>query len=642
MKAKYTIPILLAISFLIRIPRMLYAHGSDGFTAIWEAQLILNGSYFSKGFNFLTVMGLVPFSGYPIGFLFILCFFLLISAKKIMIATLLFEVVFTTIFVVTTYYLTSELEIKESSKIHFSLLLTTLPNIFSFSYYQTSSRYPFFALLPLVFFLLLRFIKNKKATPLFIAVFISFLLNFIHRMALVLLGVVFLTILYFYIEKFSKRNVFSDLHNNEIELNIEENLENDSKINRKKKIYSILNYLKKRMWIFSIIVFFLIGFAVFGTNFNNVFYRSKFNIYCYITAIIDCDYVYMFVQPIVDQWFHYGIPFLLLIVTIVLMLIPKFQYVLEKLNGNKSYIYLIFLVLPFVFVYQLIYSYYFLCYIIAIVSTVLIESLETSKSRHFLWLIEGLIVGTFITIYHFFTETKVLPYLILSLFILGISIMAFTLLSIQKTRGWLSNKFGNLYNKNKLFVIFFFFIMIFNSMFIVDRSIIFTKRSQSIYEHITIEEKEIANFLLENGYGTFESFDYTLSTHIAALSGWFFIQDQHSIGVFLLEDRRVEDINCSFSLFSNWPNMEFFNCSYTYGRGILYNQLFNLECFSPEALMVLKEYNIRYFVSSIHSNISYAWEYTVKSVFIESLYDYVPTALTTENYYVWNTSTLYS
>ncbi|MFW9923195.1 MAG: hypothetical protein ACFFDW_07925, partial [Candidatus Thorarchaeota archaeon] len=166
MKAKYTIPILLVVNLLIRIPRMLYAQGSDGFTALWEAQLILNGSYFSNGFNFLTLLGLVPFAGYPIGFLFILCFFLLISAKNIMVAILLFDLVFTTIFVLSTYYLTNELEIKESSKIYFALLLTTLPNIFSFSYYQASPRYPVFALLPLVFFLILRFIKNKKALPL--------------------------------------------------------------------------------------------------------------------------------------------------------------------------------------------------------------------------------------------------------------------------------------------------------------------------------------------------------------------------------------------------------------------------------------------------------------------------------------------
>ena len=114
MKAKHTLLIALIVNIIIRIPRMLLAQGSDGFTAIWEAQLILNGEYFSNGFNFLTIMGVVPFSGYPVGFLFILCFFLLIAGKNIMIATLLFDLVFIVIFVVSSYYLSKELEIKES------------------------------------------------------------------------------------------------------------------------------------------------------------------------------------------------------------------------------------------------------------------------------------------------------------------------------------------------------------------------------------------------------------------------------------------------------------------------------------------------------------------------------------------------
>ena len=641
MKVKHSILALLAINLLIRIPRMLYAHGSDGFLAMWEAQLILNGSYFSNGFNFLTLLGLVPFSGYPIGFLFTLCFFLIISARRIMIATLLFDLVFTTVFVITTYYLSSELEIKDSSKIYFSLILTTLPNIFSFSYYQTSSRYPIFALIPLVFFLLLRFIKKKKTAPLFIALFLSILLNLIHRMAIVLVGIVFLAIIYFFIEKFSKKDILSNLHNNKIELNIE-NIGNTSKINRKKKFNNFLNYLKKRIWIFSIIVFFFVGFAIFGTNLYNVYYRSKFNIYCYVIAIIDCDYVYMFVQPIVDQWFHYGIPFLLFLATIIMMILPKFNSILEKINYNKSILYLIFLVLPFVLVYQLIYSYYFLCYIIAIVSMIAIQTFETNKFRHYLWPITGLIVGGFIIIYHFFTETKVLPYFIISLFITGVSIIAIILLTVQKTKERITYKFGNFYNKNKLFVIFFFSILIFNSMFIVDRSNLFTKRNQSIYEHITVEERDIANFLIQNGYGTFESFDYTFSTHIAVLTGWLFIQDQHNIGVFLLEDRTVNNISCSFSLISNWPNMDFFNCNHTNGRNVLYTKLYNSECYSLQALVILKEYNIKYFISSIHSNNSYTWEYTTNSKFIESLYGYVPIALVTENYYVWNTTTLFS
>ncbi|MFW9923842.1 MAG: hypothetical protein ACFFDW_11210, partial [Candidatus Thorarchaeota archaeon] len=485
------------------------------------------------------------------------------------------------------------------------------------------------------------FIKNKKALPLIIATVISLLLNFIHRMALVMLGIIAIVLIYYMIEKITKRNFLYNLHNNDIKINNTNNNENSSE-SRKENFIKFVNYLKKRIWIFSIIFLFVIGFIIFGTNFYNVYYRAKFNIYCYLIAFIDCNYVYMAVQPVIDQWFHYGIPFLLFLSSVILMLIPKFNPLLEKINSNKSLLYLIFLALPFVLVYQLIYSYYFLCYIIAPVCTVLIESIENKKIRHYLWPIEGLVVGAFIVIYHIFTATKVLPYFIVALFIIGISLITLTLLLIQKSKNWLQIKIGNFYLKNKLFLVAFFAILFLNSMFIVDRSVVFTNRSQSIYEHITQEEQEIANFLIENGFGTFESFDYTLSTHIAVLTGWLFIQDQHNIGVFLLEDRTVNNISCSFTLFSNWPNMEFFNCSHTYGRGILYSQLFTTKCYSLQSLVILKEYNIRYFISSIHSNNSYTWEYVINSEFIESLYGYVPKVLITDNYYVWNTSTLYS
>ena len=178
-------------------------------------------------------------------------------------------------------------------------------------------------------------------------------------------------------------------------------------------------------------------------------------------------------------------------------------------------------------------------------------------------------------------------------------------------------------------------------MFIVDR-LYFTNRGGSIYEYITKEEIEIADFLNQNGFGTFDSFDNTVSVHIAALSGWYFIQDQHSRGVFLIENRTNCNITCTFTLFSNLANIQFFDCDYTYGREILYNRLFITECYRITALEILKTYNIRYFISSRHYNTSYAWQYIIDSNFIKSLYGYVPVVFTTDNYFVWNTSTLYS
>ncbi|MBD3189752.1 MAG: hypothetical protein GF308_03870 [Candidatus Heimdallarchaeota archaeon] len=641
MKGKQSIIIAVVVNLLIRIPRMLYAQGSDGFTAIWEAQLLLNGVYFKNGFNIFTLLGLVPFSGYPIGILLILSFFLLITGNHVMIATLLFDFIFTIVFVISAYFLGTELEIKESTKIYFVVLLTTLPNIFSKSYYQTSPRFPFFALLPIIFMLLLKFTKKKEIIPLIGAILLSIVLNFIHRMASVLFAIILLSIFIVVVNKLAKRNIIYDLHN--IDMKTKAEKENNDDLNQKttkNKFHSFISYSKQRFWVIGIIGLYAIGFVIFGTSMQNVFYRSKFNVYCYVKAIIDCDFIYLLSQPIIDQWFHYGIPFLLFLISIIILFIPKFRYLLNKINKNESNLYLLTFCLPFILTYQLIYSFYLICYVITLISAIFLQTMEKKKLRHYLWPIGGLIVSGFIIIYHFFTATKVLPYFICALFVMTVSISALFLLSIKKLRKWFSLNFKHIYNKMKIPMILLFIIIIFNSMFIVDRSILFTKRVNSIQEYITPEEREIADFLSQNGFGTFDSFDYTFSTHIATLSGWYFIQDQHNLGVFLLEDQIVKNKNCNFTLFSNWPNFEFFECSYTHGIRIL-SQLYRTECYSIDALMILKTYNIRYFISSRHTNTSYAWEYTINSVFIESLYSYVPIIKITDNYYVWNTSILY-
>ena len=517
MKGKHIILITFIVNILIRIPRMLFPHGSDGFAALWQAKLILSGEYFSNGFNLLTLLGLVPFSGYPFGILLILCFFLLITGSNLVASTILFDLVFLVIFVISSFYLAKELDIKQSTKLYFILFLTTIPNILSFSYYQTSSRFPFFAVLPLVLMLLLRFNKRKKVRPLLIAIGISIILNFIHRMALILFGIIALSIIFFLIEKWSKREFLVDYHTKKI-TNNESEIINERKRKWKNNSIKFYNYFKERFWIFSLIGLVLVGFLVLGTNFSNVFFRSKFNIYCYTNAIFNCNTVYLIVQPIIDQWFHYGISFLLFLTGIIILLIPKMHYILDKINTSKANLYLIFFMLFFIPVYQLIYTVYVLSYIIAIISANLLESLENTKIRHYLGPICGFIVSTFIILYHFLTETKVLPYFILAIFIMSFSLISLIVLSINKLRNNLPRNFRNLYNRTKAFVIFFFISSMINSMFVVDRSILFTNRDNSIYEHLTLEEKAMAEFLVDNGFGTFESFDYTLSTHIAVLS----------------------------------------------------------------------------------------------------------------------------
>jgi len=640
MKIKQSFLIVLIVNLLVRIPRMLTAQGLDGFVVIWEAQLILNGKYFHNGFNFLTLLGLTDYSGYPIGILLIASFLLLITGRSVMISIVLYDLIFTLIFVAGVYYLSSALELKESSKIYFMVILTTIPNVITFSYFTMSARFVFFAVLPFIIGSLLRFNKEKKVKNIIIALILTLVLNFFHRMALILFIPLLISLVFFFIDKLTKKDILEKFHNEEIKTDIEQQIERKEIL--KAKFIVFLNYAKKRFWIFSFLGLLLVGFIIFGLNFESTFYDARFNIFCYLQAICECKILYLFVQPIIDQWFHFGIPFILTITSVILMLIPKFENSLKLINTNQSNLKLIYLILPFIAIYNIIYSIYFLSYFVALAGAVLIQQVENKRYRHYIWAIEGILIGVFISTYHFLTETKVLPYLIIGLFIVCVSIIAIILLSIQKSRKYLSLKIGSFYNKAKLSMVFFIGIFIINSMFIVDRAALFTVRNNSISEHLTQEEIDIAEFLLQNGFGTFDSFDNTVSVHIAALSGWYFLQDQHNLGVFLLENRTVADINNQIANLSGWFSMHFFESDNTDGRQILYRQLLVMSCTSYRALKILKIYNLKYFITSRHMNTSNAWQYAVQSNFIESLYSYVPIAKTTENYFVWNTSTLYS
>lgn len=642
MKAKHSVLIALIINLIIRIPRMLYAQGLDGFLAIWEAKLILNGDYFSNGFNIFSLLGLTPYSGYPIGSLLILCFFLLIAGKNVMISILLFDLFFTILFVLCTYFLSAELEMKHPTNLFFILIMTTLPNILTFSSYTSSVRYPFFAILPLVLALFLKFNKEKKIIYLMLAVFMSVILNFFHRMALVLFGVMIISVLFFIIEKITGKNNLLNFHNKKLDVGMSEIQNENSPLRLKTRNYFIafLNYFKQRFWIFSIIGLFVIGFLLFGANIESVIYTSKFNIYCYLKPIVDNESLYLLIQPIVDQWFYYGVPFILFLISILIMFIPKFDRLLSVINNKPANLFLIFYILPFVFVYQSIYSYYFLCYIVALVSAILIQLLRNKRYRHYLYSIGGLIVGIFITLYHFIV-TEVLPYLIIGLFLIGISSFTLILLMVQRTRKWLSNKIGDIFSKTNLFAVFTFGIIILNSIFIVDRHSIFTSSDQLVSPHITKEERDIAEFLSQNGIGTFDSFDNALSTHVAALCDWYYIQDIHNLGVFLIEERNIENLSCHIAPISSLFSLSFFNCSNTNGRRV-FHQLITKPCYTIDAFIILKKYNLRYFISARNSNTSLIWESRVDSIFIQSLYIYVPIVMTTENYYVWNTTTLYS
>ena len=116
---------------------------------------------------------------------------------------------------------------------------------------------------------------------LLIAFYLSIILNFFHRIAIILFGVIFISVLIFIFDRILKRDFLSTFRNKELNFNNTENENSAINSSAKKNLISFINYLKHRFWIFSILGLFAIGYIVFGSDFQDVFYKTKFNIYCF-------------------------------------------------------------------------------------------------------------------------------------------------------------------------------------------------------------------------------------------------------------------------------------------------------------------------------------------------------------------------
>ncbi len=155
------------------------------------------------------------------------------------------------------------------------------------------------------------------------------------------------------------------------------------------------------------------------------------------------------------------------------------------------------------------------------------------------------------------------------------------------------------------------------------------------------DDIQVTNFLKSKGSGTFESFYNIISTRIAAESGWFFIQDSHSVSSFLLETQSISDFhnNCTLLPFYNWNKKSIFYSNYNIGRAIFYT-LINSSCDTDIVRSIINNYSISFFITA--KNILSVEVYGVHydSIFIETLPLYTNTVFETEYYQVWDLSIL--
>ncbi|MGC9780275.1 MAG: hypothetical protein HZR80_13600 [Candidatus Heimdallarchaeota archaeon] len=643
MRKRNTLLLVVFLNILLHIPRILYGYGMDGFQLLWEGKLLISGDLFSKGYSFSSIIGAFPFTGYPILAIFFISFFLLITGQNVFVTIILYDLFFTSIFIISSYFLTNELELNPRAKFIFLIILTTLPNYLIYSSYTSSSRLPFWSLLPFVLYFLLKWNKTHKFQNYVYAVLVFVPLFFIHRMSMVV-GIIFVVSLAIgLLEILTKKKLLYNLHlplENNIIKDESDEIDLEQKSETKMKVW---NYFKQRFWIFSIIFSAIIAYILLYTYFkdNSQWATTQLDLYCFIGK---SDFFYNLIQPLFDQWFHFGTAFLIFLLFVVLLFIPKFNSLLVDFNKNQSNLYLTIFSLPFIIVFDIVYSFYFLGFLISLGAAIVLDYLFKKSGKlviSLLILIIGFLISTLILLNHYLVYS-VFPYNIVAFFVL-IFVSIYTISNLLKEEKLEKVKFYKDIIKNPKYILgIIILLLIVNSTFLVDRQTKYYSREGFITNNINNEYIRIADFLSSNDRETFCSFDQTISSYIAALSGWFFLQDPHSLTILLKGNKNIEQINCSIIPPYRWYLPSIYECSdlksYEY-----YSLLIHSDCLDSYSMFILKTFSIKYFITVKNSSIINLHGYKVYSNFINSLnLNDIPIVMRTDNYLIWDTGSLYS
>jgi hypothetical protein len=169
----------------------------------------LKSGYIEPWFiNFLSPFGLYPGSFYPIGGPFILTIILFLNLSDD-ITLYLFSLLTMFVSIGTSYYLANKIFFEdEISKYWFVLFYTTTPLFLRFSYYTSSLRGPFLAVLPLVIYFNIELMHNFDFKTLMKFLCSLLLLALIHRLVIIY-PIIFLSLLISFVltQKIKKRRI---------------------------------------------------------------------------------------------------------------------------------------------------------------------------------------------------------------------------------------------------------------------------------------------------------------------------------------------------------------------------------------------------------------------------------------------------
>ena len=203
---RYTsILLLVVITIALKIPRFPHQQGYDGFVLTIEANSLLNGTANQWLIHPLSLFGIFSFSGYPIGSVSVLAFFIVISNGSLDLACFYYVSFFSVITIGTTYGLLDYLTEDHWAALAGTTFYLFFPIVYSFTYNNVNTRAPLLALLPLFIWALLRWNSERKYGYLAYSLNVWFVMLFFHRVAILLLAPIVIGALYPFIIRFLKQ-----------------------------------------------------------------------------------------------------------------------------------------------------------------------------------------------------------------------------------------------------------------------------------------------------------------------------------------------------------------------------------------------------------------------------------------------------
>lgn len=569
------------ILLVLRIPKTPLP-GVDAFKLIWEAQNIIAGNWQAWLIHPLSIIGAYPYSGYPIGSVLCLSFFMLIANSNIVISVYLFTFTFTILSIITFYILSKYLFNNRYLAFFSTLIFETAPIYSEFSL-NASARLPFMAIYPLIFLTILKFLRTRKIRFLLLNLFLTIISMFFHRMGMILFVLTLSVIIIVVFEKLIKSLISRDKFTEKI-----------TKIN--KKFYFYLGIFNSFILITTLLLFH-----------NQSWWANKNpNILVTNISIIDTGFT-----TILDYVFAFGPLLLITLIT---------PYIIDSSNNPifKDKAVKIFLLSQSIFLPMIgavAYTRFFLLPLYAIFTTFGLARInEMKRSKIFLGFISLLSIVLIFAYTFLWRSIPVYSYIALAVFIciLGFILILY-LQNIKKIK-----LFSGKTIKVSIIGLLMLSVML-SSSFIVDSKIVFSNTEEEEWIIFYEEESEIITFLEAQEKGVITSYYDLLERRIATFTNNLHLKSP----TFLLESGYYtsEQIIMASQLKSltNWNEPYIYSNSlpnHNYFHRLLYecqdysNATFLVESLNISYIILMKNFTYYYiygnfYFSSFISNISY-------------------------------------